>query len=365
MTDTLLPSAAPVAAGTALPAADPGPIEEDLLCTAVLDVTHDVKTIVLQRDSTPLAFLPGQYLTVTVDVDGERLSRCYSIDAPPTRPDRLSITVKRVEGGPVSTHLHRRLGVGDRLRVSGPYGRFTFGDQPSGAYLFLTAGSGITPAMSMVRTLVDRPGTADVVLVHNARTPEDIIFRSELAGIAQLPGFAVVPICEQGSASESWTGQTGRLTLRALLRAAPDLHEREVFTCGPPAYMEAVRSLLELAAVDPGRCHEENFDLAARGADAAADRPPAPGARRYAVQFRRSQRVVDCAADEPILAAAHRAGVRLPSMCALGMCGTCLTGLVEGHVDMQHGGGISRREVDEGKILVCCSRPVSDVVLDA
>lgn len=361
MTDTLLPSA--VAGLTYQPEA----IEAELVCTAVRDETHDVKTIVLARDSAePLAFLPGQYLTVTVEVDGEQLQRCYSIASASTGAAEVSLTVKRTAGGPVSSWLHDHLQPGDRLQVAGPFGVFSHAVHPAEKYLLLSAGSGITPVMSMLRTLAHRGEAADVVFVHSARTPADIIFRHELEQLATLPGCSVTVVCESELPDEAWSGPTGLLSLRTLLTVAPDAYDREVFTCGPPGYMRAVRDLLELAAVDPERCHEENFDLAARAGDTVDDgvEPPA-GGERYAVRFLRSERTVECHAGETILAAARRHGLPLPSMCTQGMCGTCLTSLVEGQVDMQHAGGISRRQVDEGKILACCSRPLGDVTLDA
>src|SRR5699024_9897773 len=151
----------------------------------------------------------------------------------------------------------------------------------------------------------------------------------------------VTTVCEGDSPDEQWSGPTGRLGLRTLL-GVPDLHDREVFTCGPPAYMESVRQLLEMAGVDPARCHEESFDLRAgtpRPEDVDLSGP------RYAGQLSRTGRSVECAAGETLLHAVHRAGLNPPSMCAQGMCGTCKTRLLAGQVDMRHAGGIRRRDI--------------------
>lgn len=348
-----------------------GGIDEWLTCTRVEQVTHDVKSFVLTREGG--ARLPdfdaGQYLVVTVEADGRELQRCYTISSPPTRPGELTITTKRVPGGPVSTWLHDRLGPGDRLRASGPFGRFTLAPRPESRYLFLSAGSGITPLLSMTRMLHDAGESVDVVFVHSARTPRDIIYRRELEEIALRPGFTVAAVCEGDAPDEPWHGLTGRFSLRTLLRLAPDVHDRDVFTCGPPGYMEAVREALALAGADPARCHEESFVLGA-GADQG---PSGPGpdddasadAGAYVVEFRRSGRTIRCREGEPILAAALRAGLRPPSMCSEGVCGTCKTSLLLGDVDMRHSGGIRPSEVDGGQILICCSRPLGDVTVDA
>ncbi|WP_446666381.1 FAD-binding oxidoreductase [Flexivirga sp. B27] len=335
-------------------------LDEALTCVDVLDVTHDVKTFLLAPQSPSPMYDAGQYLTLTMDIAGETLQRCYTISSAPTTPGPLAITVKRVPGGPVSNWLHDEFGPGDTIWATGPHGEFSHVRHPSGKYLFLSAGSGITPVMSMTRTLRNDP-YADVVFVHSARTPDDIIFRAELNTIAAAGDASVTVICEADSPTETWQGPTGRLGLRNLL-SVPDLHAREVFTCGPAGYMKAARQLLELAGIDQSRCHEELFDLAARGAAVTGETELSD--TRYVVELRRSGRSVDCAANETLLQAAHRAGLTPPSMCAEGMCGTCRTTLLAGDVDMQHQGGIRQREIDQGQILMCCSKPTGDVVID-
>ena len=347
---------------------DPG-LDQELLCVEVVSVTHDVRTFVL---STPhpwaVRFDPGQYLVVSLVVDGEAVERCYTIASSPTRPERISLTVKRVPGGPVSNWLHDHLGVGDRLHVRGPLGRFTLVEHPAPKHLFLSAGSGITPVMSMVRAMQDLRGPRDVAFVHSARTPEDIIFRSELELLAH-PGswLSLTTVCEDSSTDPSWSGHRGRLTGPVLEAAVPDLRDREVFTCGPEPYMRAVRSLLASAGVDPARCHEESFQLDAPAGTAGepiATEDHSAGAG-FAVEFRRSGRTIRCDQGSSLLDAALRAGVNLPFSCGEGMCGTCKSTLLQGSVDMRHHGGIRPREIADDKILICCSRPLGDLVIDA
>ncbi|WP_445255512.1 FAD-binding oxidoreductase [Nocardioides aurantiacus] len=352
-----------------------------LVCTAVEDVTHDVRSFVL-RPAVPTVyrFEPGQHLTVTVPVDGAQLSRCYTIASSPRRPEELTITVKRVPGGPVSGWLHDRLRVGDAVAVDGPLGVFSTAHHPASRYLFLSAGSGITPLMSMLRTIHADREDVDVVFVHHARTPADIVFRDELRAIeADHPGVRVVVVCETDAADEPWTGPRGRVSLAQLHDAAPDLAGREVFTCGPAPYMAAVRDLLAEAGAAPERCHEESFVLAgpppvvvgpsgAAGAVGSAGAVGAVGAAAgpaYDVELRRSGRSFRCDTDTPLLAAAAAAGITLPSSCQEGVCGTCKTQLLAGRVDMDHQGGIRPREVAQGQVLLCCSTPTEDVVLDA
>lgn len=338
--------------------------EQLLVCRGIVRVTEEISTFVFEAlEPRFFRHLPGQYLTLTVDIDGQLVSRCYTISSPATRPYALSISVKREPGGLVSNWLHDHLRVGDRVRATGPLGSFTFAEHPAAKYLFLSAGVGITPSMSMIRTLHDLAEPSDVVLVHSVRSPEHIVFRSELNHLAASdPNLRVAITCEDAG-DDSWDGRRGRLTSDLLAEIAPDLHEREIFLCGPAAYMAAAQELLTAAGVDAARIHIESFvfDVVeapsedAAGADAAA----------FSVQFTRSNQTVQCASDGTVLQAAIAAGIRVPSSCGGGMCGTCKTTLVRGSVDMKHDGGIRPKEIAQGKILLCCSKPLEDLIVEA
>jgi ferredoxin len=181
---------------------------------------------------------------------------------------------------------------------------------------------------------------------------------------------------------------------------APDFLEREVFTCGPAPYMQAVRKLLDEGGFDRSRYHEESFSFETVSEVATqlttmhvadvlqhADAPvtagsfaealeeavgfeplpapaPAETETRFKVSFVKSHREIECAGGQHVLDAAKKAGVRLPASCTQGMCGTCKVKLVSGEVAMKHAGGIRQREIDQGMVLLCCSKPLSDLVVD-
>jgi glycine betaine catabolism B len=345
------------------PAWQPGE-DEQLQCVLVREETHDVKTFVLQAPAArSFRYLPGQFITLELQIDGVALNRCYTLSSAPTRPDRVSITVKRVPGGTVSNWLHDHLKAGDRLAVNGPAGRFSCFLHPAERYLFLSGGSGITPLMSMSRALHDLGSEADIVFVHAARTPADVLFADELALLARnLPRFRVGVICEQRGAQPAYAGMLGRLNGALLAAIAPDFLTRDVYTCGPAPFMAGVRALLAAGGYDMRRYREESFSF-----DSLQPRPepaPAVAAGSFVVRLSRQGREFDCGSDERLLAAAQRAGLRLPFSCSSGVCGTCKTRKLAGDVEMAHGGGIRPREIEQGFILPCCSRPLSDVVLD-
>jgi ferredoxin-NADP reductase len=262
---------------------------------------------------------------------------------------------------------------GRHISADGPFGVFTTTRHPSAKYLFLSGGSGVTPVMSMTRNLYDLGSDADVVFVHSARTPSDIIFRRELETIAStVPTVRVVPVCERDAPREPWGGLRGFLNIEMLNLLAPDLAERVVFCCGPAPYMAAVRRMLDGAGFDMRNYHEESFSFeeltVAEFSDAPADdhaRDPASTATTYSVEFVRSGRTFRCSADENVLDAAYAAGLNPPSSCTQGMCGTCKTTMISGTVDMQHNGGIRPREIARNKVLICCSKPTSDLTIDS
>ncbi|MGB7449125.1 MAG: hybrid-cluster NAD(P)-dependent oxidoreductase [Ornithinimicrobium sp.] len=366
--------------------------ETILRCKAVVPITHDVSTFVLEPMAPrSFSFGPGQYVVVTVTVDGVRHQRCYTISSPPTRPHLLTITVKRTPEGTVSNWLHDNIERGGRLEVTGPFGDFTLAHHPSSKYLFLSAGSGITPLMSMTRTLADLCAPADVAFIHSARSPMDIVFRRELEALpATGLNLAVTSICEGDSPGEVWTGPRGRLSAGLLAAVVPDVTHRQVFMCGPGPYMTAAFNVLMELGVPVEQVHQESFILepvatalsvvpeapqapvAPQGnavellsAPACDDGPALTAPATVRVEFRRSGQQVQVAAGTTVLDAAAQAGVSIRSACGQGLCGTCKSDLVEGSVDMRHAGGIRPREVTAGKFLPCCSYPDGDLVVDA
>lgn len=343
--------------------------DTELICVGVVQETHDVKSFRLRSPNRRRhSFLPGQHLTATVDVQGQRVQRCYTVASSPLRSDELTITVKRVPGGPASSWLHDSFRPGDTLAVAGPMGRFTTAAHPAEKYLFLSAGSGITPLMSMTRTIDALAASTDVLFVHCARTPADIIFRHELRALAaRNRRIRVVAVCEDDAPEERWNGLRGRLTAPGLQSIAPDLAGREIFTCGPTPYMKAVRAILAETGADPARCHEESFTfpgVSAVGAGALAGETMST-ASTHRVELTRSGRTIECDSDTTILLAASRAGLTLPSSCGEGLCGTCKSTMLDGSVTMNHAGGIRPREIAQNKILLCCSTPRENLVIDA
>ena len=337
----------------------------------VVRETQDAVTIhLVDPTGAPFAFLPGQFLTLLVEVGGEPLRRAYSIcTGADEDPSRVAITSKRVPGGRVSNHLNDHAREGDALRVLGPSGNFTVApDAARRRDLWLIGGgSGITPLLSIARSVLAVEPGSRVQLVYGNRSWDDVIFREALAALeAAHPGrFAVRHVLE--APPEGWAGRAGRLTagvcaeeMEALANgAAGESEPPEFFVCGPDAMMAAAREALLARGVPRSRIHEERFSSPGRE---AAPRSIAP--QSITIRVGRGSRAVTAAPGQTVLEAGLAAGVPMPFSCAMGGCGACKVRLVEGHVEMEEPNCLSAEEREEGFVLACASRATRPTVVE-
>jgi ferredoxin-NADP reductase len=343
-------------------------LSEELECTMVLDNSADVKSFCFQTSRPSwFRYAAGQFVTIEVEIAGRKHVRCYTLSSSPSRPVCLTITVKAEPGGTVSNWLHANLKVGHRIRAGGPAGIFSVDLHPANKYLFLSGGVGITPLMSMTRWLFDLGRHTDVCFIQCARTPADLLCRSELEAIsAQRPEFRVALVCERPNPYGAWTGYSGRINQLMLELICSDYREREVFCCGPEPFMQAVRDFLRVAGYNMARYHEESFSAPvhdASEANAHVDDVRIEEARTAQVSFAVSNRQVECREADTLLDIARSVGLHIPSACLLGVCGSCKVRKLEGQVHMVHNGGIADEDVTDGWVLACCSRPLGRVVL--
>ena len=345
-------------------------------CVKVIQETWDVRTFCFMAEQPVLFFFkPGQFVTLELEIEGQPVMRSYTISSSPSVPYSFSITVKRVPGGQVSNWLHDNLQQGDELAVHGPVGNFNCIDYPSEKALFLSGGVGITPLMSMVRWYFDTNAAIDINFIHSARSPRDIIYHREMEHIfSRIPEFKLHIVCERSDElGDSWYGLRGYLDQRMLELIAPDYLEREIFCCGPTPYMNAIKNILQQNGFDMSRYHEESFgatpvdvtvdvlEQVEQAEQAAEDIQPED---LIQVEFLTSGKSVRILPSETVHAAAAKLGLHIPKACGMGICGTCRVELKSGQVDMEHNGGITDEDIEEGYILSCCSRPKGNVVVD-
>ena len=329
---------------------------ELLECAMVIPETADTATIAFRAPSGAwFDYLPGQFLTLELPVPGGSVQRTYTISSSPSRPLSISITVKAQPGSIGTRWMLDHLKPGMQLKAYGPAGQFTFHRHPASKYLFISAGSGITPMMSMTMWAWDSGEMPDIAFVHAARKPADIIFKRRLEQFAsRVPGLQLRFTVEEVDPFEVWSGFRGRLNQIMLGLMAPDYLEREVFCCGPEPFMRSVREMLAALGYDMARYHEESFAAPAFEEVPVTAEPPEAESE---VHFTASGVMAACDGTETVLAVAKRAGLNIPSSCNFGLCGTCKVQKTAGEVTMVHNGGISDEEIAEGMILACCSKP--------
>jgi stearoyl-CoA 9-desaturase NADPH oxidoreductase len=328
----------------------------------IVDVTHDVKTFVFEPNRWWKGHRAGQFVSLDVEIDGVRTTRCYSLSSSPTDANP-AITVKRVDGGLVSNWLHDRVRVGDVVGLGVASGDFVIPARVPEVMprpiLLLSGGSGATPVMSMLRERVALGIVDDIVYLHAARSAEDILFEHELEDMAlQHPGLKLAFAIEDGSVNNvsMLTFHAGRIDAQLLASVVPDFAERETFLCGPAPMMDALTALWADGGIAE-RLKTERFSAPARA------KVPAPGTvpKRVSLELVDSRRTVVADGERTLLEALEVAGEKPAYGCRMGICNTCVCRKKSGAVVDTTTGEVST-EADED-IRLCVSRALSDVEL--
>ncbi|AEF40842.1 ferredoxin reductase [Hoyosella subflava] len=298
--------------------------------TAIHPETRDAVTLVIRpgRDWQPHE--PGQYARLGIDVDGVRQWRTYSLTSKTDRVDGcIAITVKAIPGGTVSNHLVRRARVGTIVHLDGAAGDFTLGAHVPAKVLFVTAGSGITPVMGMLRNNAEH--LDDVVVVHSAPTAADMVFGSELRKLAQQGRIRLI---------ERHTETSGRLGVTELEELVHDLADRETWACGPAGLLDTLEQHWAQRGLTD-QLHTERFRI-----------EPIVAGDGGTVTFTRSGTTAEAAGSESLLDAGEGSGVLMPSGCRMGVCFGCVVPLKEGAVRDLRSGDIT--EASEGVLIQTC-----------
>jgi glycine betaine catabolism B len=387
-------------------------------CAEIIDEAPTAKTFRFVADPPVLFnYKPGQFVTLNLAIDGEEVLRSYSISSTPSRPHSLEITVKRVPAerenlppGLVSNWLHDNMQVGHKIKISGPLGKFSCWQHPSPKLLLISGGSGITPMMSMSRWICDTAAECDVVFLHSAKHPADIIYHQELMTMAgRHQNFRPLITVTGWQSGQGWLGLRGRVTADLLQSLVPDLMERRIFVCGPGAFMEATKAIAKQLSFPMEQYHEESFGGTKKSkppisapdpsavsgpsgsgnaggalrqmlqAEVGSAQKPAPKVvpakvaatpaqtSGILVTFQKSDRQASGDGSASILEMAEENGVKIRSSCRAGACGTCKKKKLSGNVRMDDFDeeALETDELAEGYILTCISFPIEAVVIDA
>ncbi|WP_425303525.1 ferredoxin reductase [Nocardia wallacei] len=311
--------------------------------------TTDAVTLVIKPGwGFDFKFTPGQYIGIGVLVGGRWHWRSYSLTCPPdwTDPDSrakrlISIAVKAMPEGFLSSHLVNGVPEGTVVRLAAPQGGFVLPEPPPAKVLFLTAGSGITPVMAMLRTMDRRGSWPDVVHVHSARTADDVLFGAELSELHDKhPSF---------TSHRHLTAEHGKFGLDRLDELFPDWRERETWACGPLGMLDDIEKHWAAAGLSD-KLHIERFEVERSAVGQGGT-----------VTFGRSGRSATVDGATTLMQAGEDAGVQMPFGCRMGICQTCVVSLTDGHVrDLRNG---AEHQAGE-KIQTCVSAAAGDCTLD-
>jgi len=323
--------------------------------SVVFDIPEDLRS--------KFKFIPGQYITIQKEIENDLLRRAYSICSSPNS-DEFKVAVKEVARGSFSVFANRILKVGDILEISAPEGRFILETSGSNKknYLAMVAGSGITPVLSMIKSVLETEEESTFILVYGNKSSDETIFKNEIDRLAidHKDRFKVHYVYSQILSDLALSGRIDRnITMEIVKNKYGHLSFDEYFLCGPETMIEQVRGAISGYGVNESFIRYELFSSPLNKEDLKQD---LSGNSKITVLLDEEESSFDMAKDELILNIALVNGLDAPYSCQGGICSSCLARVVEGEVVMDKNTILNKDEVEEGLILTCQAHPVSAAV---
>lgn len=340
----------------------------DFRVAATYMETPNVKTFRLVDPANtviPFQYLPGQFLRLSLEIDGKSIKRSYTIASTPTRNRYIEITVKRETHGSVSRYLHDRVEVGDLLHVTAPSGNFTFTGIEHDSIVLIGGGVGITPLMSVVRALTDIGWEKEIYFLYTCQTPEEYIFREELDYLQDRNPNLKLVVTFSRATDKIKDFHRGRITKELITNSVPQIAARRVHICGTPSMMQSVKEMLTDLGVLTSNIKLEAFGTSKRMPGAIEKGKVVSQEAAPEVTFSRSHKSGPLPADTTILEAAEEIDVDIDYACRSGMCGTCKVRLNSGSVTMEVEEALLPEEKEAGMILACQAKSHVNVDVEA
>jgi ring-1,2-phenylacetyl-CoA epoxidase subunit PaaE len=314
----------------------------------------------------------GQFLTLIPEINGQKVRRSYSMSSSPNKDASIAVTIKRVDNGLVSNYLCDNLKVGDAIEVMEPIGNFVVEPNPTKVRTIICfgGGSGITPLMSIIKSVLPVEQETKVFLVYGSRNEENIIFKKQFEELeAKYQGrFKILHVLSQPS--YTWTGYKTRIHQASAVTFlkqdfAIDIAKAEYFLCGPEGMMEQVESAIKIFDVPQNQIHKELFFSSPDQKEADDSEDSGLKEQTVILQYEGNEYKVLVKPHETILEAALRDDIDLPYSCQAGMCTACLGKCVSGKVQLDEEDGLTDKELQQGYILTCVAHPkTADVVIE-
>jgi len=332
----------------------------------VVNIAKDAVNVVFERPEGEFNYQPGQFITVISSVDGNKIRRAYSLCSTPFEDEFPAITVKRVPDGRMSNHVNDTFKAGDTVEIMEPMGQFTtaFDEDASRKVTFIGGGSGITPLISIIRSMLLKEPASPLVLIYANRNVEHVIFWEMLASLSvqHSDRFKVIHILEDDPNGHAEI--IGRLSSDNMgeLVHANELNSSEFFICGPQPMMDVVSEGLKMAGIEDSMINMESFEAGKTSPKEiiATDEPK--GASQVTILLEGEEHKISVPMDQGILETALDAGLDMPYSCQSGVCTACRGKCHEGEISTNDAEGLSDEELAEGYRLLCVGKPMSGEV---
>lgn len=333
----------------------------------ITEETEDTKTFHFwQPIHDTVKYFSGQFLTVIPEIDRKKVRRSYSFSSSPKTDTAPAITVKRVKGGLVSNFLCDNVKVGDAIEVMEPLGNFHLEPDISQKknYVFVGAGSGITPLFSMIKTILKAEPQSTIELIYGSRLENQIIFKAALDELEKnyADRLKILYIISQPSAS--WAGLKGRINQASIVyylkqELGTDIANSIYYLCGPEGLMDEVQRSLAIFDVPTNQIHQELFESHTSEEVAQAEEDGSMKEQTIQIIYEGKTHNINVLPSQTILEAALEADLDIPYSCQAGMCTACMGHCSSGKVIMDEEDGLTQGEIDKGYILTCVAHPLS------
>lgn len=347
-----------------------GPKYYDLKVKNVVHETKDAISIVFEQPAEKIAYKAGQFLTFIISINGREIRRSYSLCTSPFIDADLAVTVKRVDNGLMSNWLGDNLKAGSSVRIMEPMGQFTteYASSNKRHVVMFAGGSGITPMMSIIKSILSQEPDSVVSLIYCNRDIDSIIFKNEFDKLQTADEGRLQVIHILDNAPMNWQGFSGLLNhdmLTKLLERIPDwgIDKTTYLMCGPEGMMKNVEELLTQRSIPKEKIFKESFVQGTIDKD--VKKQPAGEAKTHEVTIRYDgqEYKIPVTPNKPILETALDAGIDLPYSCQSGLCTACRSKCISGKIKMDEEEGLSQSERAEGYVLICVGHPLTDDVV--
>jgi len=333
----------------------------------VIDIAQDAVNLIFEKPEGHFEYQPGQFITLIMTIDGKKIRRAYSLCTTPFEDEFPGVTVKRVPDGAMSNYINDHVKAGDQIEVMEPMGMFTTEYKASNEreVIFFGGGSGITPLISIARSMLIKEPGSKLLLAYGNRSKEYIAFHDKLNELVEHSNgrFKVVQMLEEDA--DGIADYTGRPTTEVI----KDIVEKstfefpECYICGPQPMMDIVEEGLLGAGIRKESIRMESFEAGKTAPDThTPDDKGSVSASEVTILMDGEEHVISVPSDQSILDAGLDNDLDMPYSCQSGLCTACRGKCLEGEISIEDAEGLSQEEIEEGYRLLCIGKPQSDKV---